>query len=87
MAQRRLASVPRPLLLLVPLALAAQITFGALQARPQARAEELTAPPSAAALRALSLVSAFRSSTSITAKSKPGLSASSSWIRVDSIRC
>jgi hypothetical protein len=55
MAQRRLASVPRPLLLLVPLALAAQITFAVLQPRPQARAEQLTAPPPTPVLRALSL--------------------------------
>jgi hypothetical protein len=55
MAQRPLTSVPRPLLMLVPLALAAQIAFAVLQPRPQARAEQLTAPPPAAVLRALSL--------------------------------
>lgn len=55
MAQRRLTSVPRMLLVLVPLALAAQITFAVLQPRPQARAEELTSPPSSGMLRALSL--------------------------------
>jgi hypothetical protein len=43
------------LLVLVPLALAAQIIFTVLQPRPQARAEELTAPPSSGVLRALSL--------------------------------
>jgi hypothetical protein len=55
MAQRRLTSVPRVLLVLVPLALAAQITFAVLQPRPQARAEELIHPPSSGVLRALSL--------------------------------
>jgi hypothetical protein len=55
MAQRPLTSIPRPLLMLVPLALVAQIAFAVLQPRPQARAEQLTIPPSAAVLRALSL--------------------------------
>ena len=55
MAQRRLASVPRPLLWLVPLALVVQIAFAVLQPRPQARAEQLPAPPSASVLRAMSL--------------------------------
>jgi hypothetical protein len=55
MAQRRLASVPRPLLWLVPLALAGQIAFAVLQPRPQASAEQLPAPPSTSVLRAMSL--------------------------------
>jgi len=55
MAQRRLASVPRPLLWLVPLALVVQIAFAVLQPRPQARAEQLPAPPSASVLHAMSL--------------------------------
>jgi len=55
MPQRRLASVPRLVLVLAPLILAVQVGFGILQPRPQARAEELTAPPSAGVLRALSL--------------------------------
>ena len=55
MPQRRLASVPRLILGLAPIILAVQVTFAVLQPRPQARAEELTAPPSVGVLRALSL--------------------------------
>lgn len=55
MKQRRLAAVPRPVVALAGLALASQITFAVLQPRPQARAEQLPAPPSAAMLRAMSL--------------------------------
>jgi hypothetical protein len=55
MKQRSLAAVPRPIAALVGLALASQITFALVQPRPQARAEELPAPPPAAALRAMSL--------------------------------
>lgn len=55
MAQRRIASVPRPLLWLVPFALAAQLVFAILQPRPQARAEQLQAPPSTSVLHAVSL--------------------------------
>jgi len=55
MKQRRLAVVPLPVSALVVLALASQITFAIVQARPQARAEELLTPPSAASLRAMSL--------------------------------
>jgi hypothetical protein len=55
MPQRRLASVPRLILGLAPIILAVQVTFAVLQPRPQARAEELTAPPAAGVLRALSL--------------------------------
>ncbi len=55
MKQRRLTAVPRPVLVLVGLGLASQIAFAVLQPRPQARAEQLPAPPSAAALRAMSL--------------------------------
>jgi hypothetical protein len=55
MKQRSLAAVPRPIAALVSLALASQITFAVVQPRPQARAEELPAPPPAAALRAMSL--------------------------------
>jgi hypothetical protein len=55
MKQRRLVAVPRPVVALVSLALASQIVFAVLQPRPQARAEQLLAPPSAAVLRAMSL--------------------------------
>ena len=55
MAQRRLASVPRPLFWLVTLALAVQLAFGVLRPRPEARAEQLAAPPSTSVLRAMSL--------------------------------
>ncbi len=55
MKQRRLAAVPRPVVALASLALASQITFSVLQPRPQARAEQLPAPPSAPLLRAMSL--------------------------------
>lgn len=55
MAQRRLVSVPRALLWLVPLALAGQIVFAVLQSRPQARAELLSTPASTPVLRAMSL--------------------------------
>jgi hypothetical protein len=55
MRQRRLAVVPLPVSALVVLALASQLTFAIMQPRPQARAEELLAPPSGASLRAMSL--------------------------------
>jgi len=55
MKQRALASVPRPVLALATLALAGQIAFSFLQPKPQARAEQLTIPPAASALRAMSL--------------------------------
>jgi len=55
MKQRRLAAVPRPVVALAGLALVSQITFAVLQPRPQARAEQLPAPASAAMLRAMSL--------------------------------
>ena len=55
MKQRRLSSVPRPVVALAGLALASQITFAVLQLRPEARPEQLPAPPSAALLRAMSL--------------------------------
>ena len=55
MKQRRLAAVPRPVVALVGLALASQIVFAVLQPRPQARAEQLPAPPSVSALAAVSL--------------------------------
>ena len=55
MKQRRLVSVPRPVLILLGLAFAAQILFAVAQPRPRARAELLPSPPSAAALRAISL--------------------------------
>ncbi len=55
MKQRRLSVVPRPVGALVILALASQIAFAVIQPRPQARAEELPAPPQLTALRAISL--------------------------------
>ena len=55
MAHRRLSSVPRALLALVPLALAAQILFAVAQPRPEARAEQMPSPPSSSVLHALSL--------------------------------
>ena len=55
MPQRRRRSVPRLVLALAPILLAVQITFAVLQPRPQARAQELTAPPSTGVLRAISL--------------------------------
>src|SRR5215470_7007285 len=53
--QRRFGSVPRPVLILLAVAFAAQILFAVAQPRPQARAELLPSPPSAAVLRAISL--------------------------------
>jgi len=53
--QRRFVSVPRQVLILLGLAFAGQIFFATLQPRPQARAELLPSPPSAAVLRAISL--------------------------------
>jgi hypothetical protein len=53
--QRRLVSVPRPVLILLGLAFAGQIFFAVVQPRPQARAELLPSPPSAGVLRAISL--------------------------------
>jgi hypothetical protein len=55
MKQRHLSSVPRPVVALAGLALASQIAFSVLQPRPQARAEQLPAPPPVAILRAISL--------------------------------
>ena len=55
MKQRRLIVVPRPVTALVALALACQVAFAITQPRPQARAEELLAPPSVDSLRAVSL--------------------------------
>ncbi len=54
MKQRRLIVVPHPVAALVVLAFASQLAFAIMQPRPQASAEELLAPPSAAALRATS---------------------------------
>jgi hypothetical protein len=55
MKQRRLVVVPPWVAALVVIALVAQVAFAIMQPRPQARAVELLAPPSAAALRAMSL--------------------------------
>jgi len=55
MRERRIASVPRPVLALLGLALATQFIFSAWQPRPSARAEDLPYPPSSAVLRVLSL--------------------------------
>ena len=54
MKQRRLSVVPLPVIALAILALASQITFAVVQPRPQARAEELPAPPPPTALWAMS---------------------------------
>jgi hypothetical protein len=55
MKQRRLSAVPIPVIALTILALASQVTLAVIQPRPQARAEELPAPPPPTALRAMSL--------------------------------
>ena len=55
MRQRPFTSVPRSVVALAVLALATQVVFAVLQPRPQARAEQLPAPPSAPVLRAMSL--------------------------------
>jgi len=55
MKQRRLSSVPRGVVALAAVALAGQLAFAVVQPRPQARAEQLPSPPSAAMLRAMSL--------------------------------
>ena len=55
MKQRQFVSVPGPVLILLGLAFAAQILFAVAQPRPQAHAELLPSPPSAAMLNAISL--------------------------------
>jgi hypothetical protein len=54
-AERAIATVPRWVLLLLAIALCAQVTWQALQPRPSARAEALGAPAAPALLRALAL--------------------------------
>jgi hypothetical protein len=53
--ERRIAEVPRWVLALVVAAFCAQVIWQALQARPNARAEALSAPPPPALLRPLAL--------------------------------
>lgn len=54
-AERAIATVPRPVLALLVIALCLQIAWQAWQSRPSARAEALGAPASPASLRALAL--------------------------------
>jgi hypothetical protein len=54
MSERPVTTVPGSVRALLCLLLAAQITLSAVQPRPQARAEELSAPPSLPVLRGLS---------------------------------
>lgn len=53
--ERSISTVPRPVLVLLALALCVQIGWQALQPKPSARAEALDMPPSPAALRVLAL--------------------------------
>ncbi|KPK17571.1 MAG: hypothetical protein AMJ67_12970 [Betaproteobacteria bacterium SG8_41] len=52
-SERPVAAVPRAVIALLAAALALQIALGTLRPQPSARAEALSAPPAAAALRAL----------------------------------
>jgi hypothetical protein len=55
MAERRLAAVPRSIIGLVALSFVLQIAFSVVQPRPEAKAEQLTAPPPSSVLRGLSI--------------------------------
>ena len=55
MSERRISSVPRPVLILLSAAFIAQIAVSALQPRPQARADQLPQPPAREALSIFSL--------------------------------
>jgi hypothetical protein len=54
-SERSIAHVPRPVLALLALALCAQVSWQALQAKPVARADQLGASPAPSLLRAVSL--------------------------------
>lgn len=55
MAERTLGNVPKPVLVILAVTLSLQIIWHFAQPQPQARAEDLTAPPSLETFRAISL--------------------------------